>query len=152
MWLAKSNYHNMFKRWLINESLSKKFTSQIVFQFKRNQLNLEILSCVYNLIIIDFFNQIFSPQMQFTWQKYPCVLKAGHCHGGAATARLENQSALQDAAGLLVGSTASETQCYCVLEPYIDSKFDIHLQKIGFNYKAFMYRFTLYICWNFYNI
>ncbi|KAJ6640210.1 Synapsin [Pseudolycoriella hygida] len=73
----------------------------------------------------------------FSWQKYPCVLKAGHCHGGAATARLENQSALQDAAGLLTGSS-SDVQCYCTLEPYIDAKFDIHIQKIGTNYKAFM--------------
>lgn len=65
-------------------------------------------------------------------------MKAGHCHGGAATARLETQSALQDAAGLLSGSGLSDTQCYCVLEPYIDAKFDIHIQKIGTNYKAFM--------------
>lgn len=76
--------------------------------------------------------------LQFNWQKFPCVLKAGHCHGGGATARLENQSSLQDAAGLLTGSTSSETQCYCTVEPYIDSKYDIHVQKIGNNYKAFM--------------
>lgn len=81
---------------------------------------------------------LYTFHSQFSWQKYPCVLKAGHCHGGAATARLETQSALQDAAGLLVGSAGSEAQCYCVLEPYIDAKFDIHLQKIGGNYKAFM--------------
>lgn len=66
------------------------------------------------------------------------MLKAGHCHGGAATARLETQSALQDAAGLLTGSGSLESQCYCTLEPYIDAKFDIHIQKIGTNYKAFM--------------
>ncbi|KAG4075644.1 hypothetical protein HA402_003469 [Bradysia odoriphaga] len=83
--------------------------------------------------------QTFFPNARdlFSWQKYPCVLKAGHCHGGAATARLDNQSALQDAAGLLTGSS-SDVQCYCTLEPYIDAKFDIHIQKIGTNYKAFM--------------
>uniref|UniRef100_A0A1A9V919 Synapsin ATP-binding domain-containing protein n=1 Tax=Glossina austeni TaxID=7395 RepID=A0A1A9V919_GLOAU len=54
-----------------------------------------------------------------------------------ATARFENQSALQDAAGLVTG-TGSEGHCYCTIEPYIDAKFDIHIQKIGNNYKAFM--------------
>lgn len=76
--------------------------------------------------------------LQFSWAKFPCVLKAGHCHGGVATARLDNQSALQDAAGLVTGSVVNETQCYCTIEPYIDAKFDVHIQKIGNNYKAFM--------------
>lgn len=88
------------------------------------------------IIFILFFCLQFA--QQFSQQKYPYVLKAGHCHGATATARIENQSALQDAAGLLSGSGAADTQCYCTLEPYIDAKFDIHVQKIGGSYKAFM--------------
>ncbi|TMW43299.1 hypothetical protein DOY81_011621, partial [Sarcophaga bullata] len=71
------------------------------------------------------------------WTKFPCVLKAGHCHGGMATARFDNQMGLQDAAGLVTG-TGFEGHCYCTIEPYIDAKFDVHIQKIGNNYKAFM--------------
>ena len=57
-----------------------------------------------------------------------------------ATAKLDSQSALQDAAGLLTGSGSnSESGCYCTIEPYIESKFDVHIQKIGGNYKAFMW-------------
>lgn len=76
--------------------------------------------------------------MQLAWQKFPCVLKAGHCHGGVATAKIDNLSALQDAIGLLSGVGLTEQGSYCSLEPFIDSKFDVHIQKIGTNYKAFM--------------
>lgn len=75
--------------------------------------------------------------LQLNWTKFPCVLKAGHCHGGMATARFDNQMGLQDAAGLVSG-TGFEGHCYCTIEPYIDAKFDVHIQKIGNNYKAFM--------------
>ncbi|XP_055699619.1 synapsin isoform X2 [Phlebotomus papatasi] len=91
---------------------------------------------IFPLIEQTFFP---NPRELFSWQKFPCVLKAGHCHGGTATARLDNQTALQDSAGLLCGSgNSTDSQCYCTLEPYIDAKFDIHIQKIGGNYKAFM--------------
>lgn len=75
---------------------------------------------------------------QFSQQKYPYVLKAGHCHGGVATAKIVDQNALQEAAGLLNGSGLADIQCYCTLEPFIDAKFDVHVQKIGNNYKSFM--------------
>ncbi|XP_055298002.1 synapsin-like [Sitodiplosis mosellana] len=75
---------------------------------------------------------------QFSQQKYPYVLKAGHCHGGTATAKIIDQNSLQEAAGLLNGSGLADIQCYCTLEPFIDAKFDVHVQKIGNNYKSFM--------------
>lgn len=93
------------------------------------------IDCILNEFFFSTF--YFSCSSQLNWTKFPCVLKAGHCHGGMATARFENQSALQDAAGLVTG-TGSEGHCYCTIEPYIDAKFDIHIQKIGNNYKAFM--------------
>lgn len=66
------------------------------------------------------------------------MLKAGHCHGGNATAKLDIQGALHDAAGLLCGTVLQENGSYCSLEPFIDAKFDVHIQKIGTSYKAFM--------------
>ncbi|XP_058468032.1 synapsin [Malaya genurostris] len=79
-----------------------------------------------------------NPYEMLSWQRYPCILKAGHCHGGKATAKLDNSSALHDAAGLLYGTGLTDGTSYCSLEPYIDAKFDVHIQKIGNNYKAFM--------------
>lgn len=86
--------------------------------------------------LLNHFFPIF--YLQNNWQKFPCVLKAGHCHGGSATAKLDNAQALQDAVGLLCGTVMSESGSYCSLETFIDAKFDVHIQKVGTNYKAFM--------------
>ncbi|XP_055586585.1 synapsin [Uranotaenia lowii] len=79
-----------------------------------------------------------NPRDMLAWQRFPCVLKAGHCHGGKASARLDNVGALQDAAGLLCGTGLSDSTSYCSLEPYIEAKYDLRIQKIGTNYKVFM--------------
>lgn len=66
-------------------------------------------------------------------------MKAGHCHGGKAIAKLDIPGALQDAAGLLCGPVTNVQGSYCCIEPYVDSKYDILIQKIGSSYKAFMW-------------
>ncbi|XP_046478691.1 synapsin [Neodiprion pinetum] len=68
-----------------------------------------------------------------TASKYPVVVKLGHAHGGVGKARAETSQEFADLASLAALSNA-----YATAEPYIDTKYDVHLQKIGNNYKAFM--------------
>ncbi|XP_071552793.1 synapsin [Panulirus ornatus] len=64
--------------------------------------------------------------------RYPCVFKIGHAHGGLGKIRVESNADFQDMA-----SVVAVANTYCTTEPYIDAKFDIHIQKIGAMYKCF---------------
>ncbi|RLU23473.1 hypothetical protein DMN91_003678 [Ooceraea biroi] len=65
--------------------------------------------------------------------RYPVVVKLGHAHGGTGKARAETNQEFLDLASL-----AAMANTYCTAEPYIDTKYDVHVQKIGNNYKGFM--------------
>ncbi|EFX85031.1 hypothetical protein DAPPUDRAFT_314472 [Daphnia pulex] len=65
--------------------------------------------------------------------RLPAVLKIGHAHGGLGKLKVETPLDFQDAASVVAVSNS-----YCTVEPYVDSKFDIHIQKIGNYYKAFI--------------
>ncbi|XP_023330999.1 synapsin [Eurytemora carolleeae] len=68
-----------------------------------------------------------------TGVKYPCVFKLGHAHGGLGKVKVENTTSFQDMVSVVAISNS-----YCTVENYVDAKYDLHVFKIGTNYRALM--------------
>ncbi|CAF1464325.1 unnamed protein product [Rotaria magnacalcarata] len=79
-------------------------------------------------------SQVYYPnhRKMFISPQYPSIVKIGRTHQGLGKIKIKDSDDYHDLTSLI-----SISKCYSTIEPYIHGQYDVYIQKIGNNYKAF---------------
>eukprot|EP00301_Raphidiophrys_heterophryoidea_P002827 c11306_g1_i1.p1 GENE.c11306_g1_i1~~c11306_g1_i1.p1 ORF type:complete len:373 (+),score=82.76 c11306_g1_i1:75-1121(+) len=101
-----------------------------IVQAELNRLNKQHGNDVFPVVEQSYFS---SNRSLMYGNKFPAVVKIGAAHAGIGKMCIEDHHVMEDFRSVLAMTEGK----YCTAEPFLNGEFDLRIQKIGNNFRAF---------------